>query len=242
MTVKEMHYEFKQKFNAVDSQKQRNFYVPEIDAKLCEAQELIAKLIAQPRFKTDVGLELNQRTIDDIRTIVVDQPLDQPTVPIKFNDNSYIASLPTDYWFYANMVVYASKNNCELVVMRKVTLVQHDDEHEVNPYYRSSFEWREVNIWFNSRGVRIFTDGTFAINKVYFQYVKQPRRIHNAEDWKGGSYTALDGTVLTGTQNCELPIQIHGEVVDVAVMLAAGDLGLSSYAIKKDRLVFNQLQ
>jgi hypothetical protein len=49
MTIKEMHYDFKRKFNKVDSQKNRNILVPEIDLYLNEAEEIFVKLIAEPR-------------------------------------------------------------------------------------------------------------------------------------------------------------------------------------------------
>jgi hypothetical protein len=42
MTAREMHYDFKQKLNKIDSQKHRNLKVPEIDWKLNEAQEYSA--------------------------------------------------------------------------------------------------------------------------------------------------------------------------------------------------------
>jgi hypothetical protein len=241
MTVKEMHYDFKAKFNALDSQKNRDFLVPELDAKLCEAQDFFVKLVAQPRLQRETGFELNQRSIDDIRTIVIDQKLSNAVTTTKFDDNSYIANLPTDYWFYVNSNVYATKGKCMLVKMRRTILVQHDDEHETNPFYKSSFEWGEINVNFNSEGLRLYTDGTFTIDKVAFQYLKQPSRIHNAEDWRGGSYKTLDGVVLTGTQDCKLPVGVHREIVDIAVMLTAGDLGLATYGIKKDKVALNQL-
>ena len=48
----------------IDSQKYRNLIVPEIDWKLNEAQEAFVKIIAEPRLKSQLGFEINQRTID----------------------------------------------------------------------------------------------------------------------------------------------------------------------------------
>ena len=77
MNAREMHYDFKQKLNKIDSQKYRDLIVPEIDWKLNEAQEVFVKVIAQPRLQSQLGFEINQRTINDIRTIVIDQkPVD----------------------------------------------------------------------------------------------------------------------------------------------------------------------
>lgn len=241
MTVRGMHYDFKQKLNKIDSQKNRDLLVPEIDWKLNEAQEVFVKLIAQPRLQRELGLEYNQRSIDDIRTIVVDQKLADGVVPVMYDSTSYIATLPQDYWFYAKSVIYCTKGSCENVRMKRVTQVQHDDEHEESFFNTSSFEWREVNVRFNKEGLRVFTDGTFIPNKVVFEYLKKPRLIYNAEDWTGGTYNTLDGITLTGRQDCELPEGVHREIVDIAVKITAGDLSLPDYMLKKDKLVSNEI-
>lgn len=239
MTVQAMHYDFKQKLNKIDSQKNRDLLVPEIDWKLNEAQEVLVKLIAQPRLRKELGFEINQRSIDDIRTIVVNQTLPNAIVPTTYDENSYIANLPTDYWFYIKSIIYCKKDNCEETKMKRVVLNQHDDEHEERFFSISSFEWREINIRFNKDGLRIFTDGTFQPTKILYEYLKQPRLIHNAADWEGGSYNTLDGVTLTGRQDCELPIGMHKEIVDMAVKIAAGDLSLPDYMVKKDKLASN---
>jgi len=43
MTTKEMHYDFKQKFNKIDSQKNKGLLVPEIDWLLNEALNFLLK-------------------------------------------------------------------------------------------------------------------------------------------------------------------------------------------------------
>jgi len=90
MTIKEMHYDFKKKLNKVDSQQYKNLLVPEIDWTLNEAQELFVKMVAKPRTKSYTGFELNQRTIDDIRTLVKDNQC--------FSVTGNTVALPSDYW------------------------------------------------------------------------------------------------------------------------------------------------
>lgn len=240
MTARQMHYDFKQKLNALDSQKYRNLEVPEIDWKLNEAQELFVKMIAEPRLQSQLGFEVNQRTLDDIRLIVRDQRFNEGVVPVAFDTDksSYIAALPSDYWFYAKTVVYAKKGTCE-ARMRKVKIMQHDDEHEESPFDRSSFEWRVVNVRFNKEGLRVFTDKTFEITKVCYEYLIQPKYIHNAQDFGDNGEYELEGTVLTGSQNCELPSGVHREIVDLAVFVATNDIPLPLYSLKKDKLNIN---
>ena len=45
MLIEDMHYDFKQKINKIDSQKYRNLRIPEIDWKLNEAQEIFIKTV-----------------------------------------------------------------------------------------------------------------------------------------------------------------------------------------------------
>jgi hypothetical protein len=235
MNAREMHYDFKQKLNRIDSQRFRDLIVPEIDWKLNEAQEVFVRIIAEPRFKEDYGFESNTRTINDIRTIVVDQIPAIGVVPTVFDTKSYIAVPPTDYWYLVGCKVLATKGNCANVQI-SATEVQHDDESELSVFDRSSFEWKKINIRFNKDGLRVFTDGTFSISKVLFEYIKQPILIHNAQDYVGNNYNTLDGINLTGTQACELPPRTHREVVDLAVLITAGDLSLPDYQLKYNKL------
>lgn len=237
MNAREMHYDFKQKLNKIDSQKYRNLLVPEIDWKLNEAQEVFVKMVAEPRFASLIGFESSQRTIDDIRTIVVDQNLSNGTciVPTIYDTGKYLAPLPDDYWFHVKSRVIASKGVC-LNKRLDTKIRQHDDEHERSPFDESSFEWREVNIEFNRDGIVIFTDGSFTVQQFCLSYIKVPRMIHNAQDFQGGQYRTLTGTILTGSQDCELPPKTHREVVDIAVLIATGDLQIPDYAIKANKL------
>lgn len=239
MTVKEMHYDFKQKLNKIDSNKNRNLYVPEIDWKLNEAQELFVKIIAQPRVRKELGFEINQRTIDDIRTIVVDQKPSEGIEAKAYDNMSFLAEIPKDYWFYINSRVYATKTECKATRL-STQVIQHDDEDDLSPFDRSSFEWRIANLKFNSKGIRIFTDTTFVIDKICLSYIRKLNLIHNAQDFQGGTYNTLSGKTLTGTSDCELPEGVHREIVDLAVLITANDIGLPDYQLKQNKVSLAQ--
>jgi hypothetical protein len=231
-----MHYDFKQKCNSADSQEDEDYLVPEIDWFLNEAIEVYVKMIANPRAKNEFGFELNQRNIDDIRTIVVDQtPTNAQTVTV-FDNGSYIAGLPTEYWWYLNSKVYGTKGSCSAVRMFTKE-IQHDDEQDISPFERSSFFWRQANIRFNDQGIRIFNNyGEFVVNSLCLSYLKKPTEVHNAADWEGGTYTKLDGTVLTGRQDCTLPSPTHREIVDLAVLIATNSRNSPNYKYKVDKI------
>lgn len=236
MTIREMHYDVKQKLNKLDSQKYRDLAVPEIDWNINEAQEIFAKMVAEPRVDNGLGFEVTQRSIDDVRTIVVDQKPTEYIVATLYDDTSYIVALPDDYWFLVKPKIMASKGKCTSTLLYDSTLVQHDDEVEFNSFDKSSFEWRCSNYRFNREGIRVFTDGSYTIDKVGFEYLKKPRVVYNAADWEGGTYNSLNGDTYTGTQDCELPEGTHREIVDLAVLIMANNLNLPSYGLKMNKI------
>ena len=51
---------------------------------------------------------------------------------------------------------------------------------------------------------------------------------------------SLDGVLLTGSQDCELPEPTHREIVDIAVLLMAMELQLPDIQMKQAKLALNQ--
>lgn len=239
MDIRDMHYDFKVKFNKLDSQQNKNLLIPEIDWKLTEAQDVFVKAVAEPRYRQGLGFEINQRSIDDIKTLAKKQFFDKGTCMAlsKIDDFTYQTELPSDYMFYTSSRVIASKGGCinkELVVHTP----QDDDLHQETWSSEPSFEWRETNISFGNgvvpgKGyVVVKSDGSFVPNYICLHYIVQPPRLHNARDVSGGSYMLPSGQLLTGFQDCILPVHVHGEIVDLAVLLATTDL-ISEYNVKQ---------
>ena len=233
MTIQEMHYDFKRKFNKIDSQNNRNLQIPEIDQLLNEAQEVFIKMVAFPRLQTALGFEKTQRSTDDIRTIVV------PNTALTFADPN--ATLPDNYWHFLKGTCTISKNVCPDNKTARLVQRQHDDDFEKSPFDKSSYEWRIVNGVFDANGIQVFTDGTFSISAVTITYLRRPLFMHYADGFSGNQYTLPGSTVLTGTQDCELPEQTHREIVDLAVMLALGDLTSYDVNAALTKLRLNQL-
>lgn len=229
MTIQDMHYDFKKKIDKVDSQQNRNFLIPEIDWALNEALELFVKLVAFPRTKSAVGFEIGQRSIDDIRTLV------SPSQCSSVTNN--IVNLPTDYWHYLKGEVKMTKGSCQAT--GKFTPRQHDDDFESSPFHNSSFEWREVNGLFVGDTIQLFTDGTFDITDFCMSYIMEHPYMHYAAGFPGGQYDLPSGTILTGTQDCLLPFHTHREIVDIAVLIASGEIQASDYQIKMQKITNN---
>lgn len=240
MTIREMHYDFKRKLNKVDSQKYINLSIPEIDWALNEAMTMIIKSVAEPRFSKEIGFEFNQRTVDDLGSIVINQSLTNSTClsATLFDSTSYTIDLPNDYFYYVSSEVIASKGTCEVVRLRGLQK-QHDDKHEESPFDNSNFEWREANIRRFGNKLRIFTDGTFKVTHLCMNYIRKPLYMHNAQDFPGATYNTPDGVALTTFQNCELPFPIHNELVDLAVQITTLNLDNPNYNLKKEKQNLN---
>ena len=237
MDIRGMHYDINFKLNKVDSQQYKNLKVPEKDWALNEAKDIFIKSIAEPRIPNHLGFEMNQRTIDDIRTIVVNGKELIPTI----NDTEYQVALPSDYMFYLSAEAIISRKGCKDKKIR-LTPIQHDDLAEEDSFYQSSFEWGDVNMRFFSGGIKVFTDGTFTVKKVLLNYIREHAYMHNAQDFlPTGSYKLPSGVLLTGRQDCELPKHTHGEIVDIAVLILSGNLDMPNYQLKQAKLTLNQL-
>ena len=232
MTTREMHYDFKQKFNKIDSQKNKGLVVPEIDWLLNEAAELFVKRVAQPKVDNGLGFETSQRVIEDIKSIVVGGVW----TPVTNN----VIALPANYLYFVRCRVKLSKGNCKdqegVLYIR-----EHNDLFEESQFYNSSFEWREVNGFYESQGIQAFTDDTFTIDEAKLSYIRKMAYMHNAQDFGTGAYLHPSGVTLTGTVNCDLPEHTHREIVDIAVMLAASEVQTSDLQGKIGKLGFNQI-
>jgi hypothetical protein len=228
--IKDMHYDYKQKINKIDSFKNRNFQVPEIDWKLNEALNIFIKMVAEPKFNQIAGFETSQRSIDSIRPLIVEELQITPSKTTVV-DEVYSAILPVDYMHHLSSVGECKKGTCTAMI--RTNIIQHDDKETM--FYTSSFEWRELNILFSGNTIRCKSDGSFSIEKVYLTYIKLPKYIHNAADFIGGTYNLPNGIALSGIQECELPVDTLSEIVDIAVLITTGDL-LSSYQLKQSKL------
>lgn len=237
-SIKNMHFDFKRKLNAIDTATYRGFNVPTIDRFLNEGLQLWILLVAEPRLRNQMGVEMGQRAIDDLNPLIKDS--ESLTLAAKVN-GSYSATLPTDYLYYLSTdSLIATKGNCSEQKLKTI-VVQHDDRSEDRSFYNSNFEWRECNIRFYSSMIKVFADD-FTVDSFAINYIKKHEYIHNAEGAEGGNYNLPDGTSLTGYNDCILPEIVHSEVVDLSVLLATGDLELPlAYQLKYNTLKLKQL-
>ena len=238
MDIRGMHYDFKQKLNKLDSNQNRSLLVPEIDWKLNEAIEVFVKLVAAPRTISGLGFEVNQRSIDDIRTLVVPN---KELELIATEGNVYTFKIPDDYSHFVKASVIGKSSKCKDSVELQPIVRQHDDKFLTDSFAKPSFEWREVPITFSENNIVVYADDSFSIESLKIHYIKRHSYVHNAQDFPGGQYKLPNGTLLTGTQDCELPEITHREIVDIAVLITSGDLSLADFQTKLNKVQINKL-
>lgn len=254
MTVAEMHYDFKKKLNKGDSQQQRNFTVPEIDWVLNEAAELFVKIVAEPRAKAYVGFELTQRATDNISPLVVADR--QIPVPERTENGATmnLCPLPNDYVRFIRGTILSNKRppngiswvcpNSNIVSILRIR--QFDDEFENSPFDDTSVLWQSVNGVFTQGGILLMPDKDgYTHTWLNLTYRKKLPYFHYASGFSSSGYNkpGSSGTGgakdCVGTVQCILPEDTHREIVDLAVLIAAGEIGDPNYQIKAAKVGFN---
>lgn len=207
MDIKSMHYEFKLRFNKLDSNDRREYKAPEIDVLLNMAQDTFIKRHI-PYADFNRGIEYNQRSTENLRSLVVNQ-----TSGVALTGG--VASLPNDYLYFLSgfaVIERAGKNKTV-----RVKVYQHDDV--LGNFDEPSFMWNHVPVRFTDSGIRVEEKG-FNVSSLRLNYIRQPKWMHNAEDWQGGQYN-YNGVTYSGTQDCELSDIAHREIVELAVLLGS---------------------
>lgn len=204
MKILDMHYDFKRKFNMLDTSARRSFQTQEIDWLLNEAQVQFVLL----RLRSQ-GLPEGQRNLDDLR------PLFKDEMVIPVNNE---ASFPPDLFLTVKVEAKVTKEGCGTKRIRVFNMA-HDDTHERDTFVQSSFEWEELNAEYRQGKLFLFpTD--FVINEVYFTYIKNPPLMYYALQ----PYRLPSGDLLSGIVDCELPQHTHNTIVDMAVANAITDM------------------
>lgn len=235
MDVKSMHYEFKLKLDRIDTLSNPDFNAAEIDWLLNEAQLLLVKQRFTQNNNQRSGFETSQKRIDDLSTLVVKYPEQDGVTPT--NNSVDLSLLKFPYLFLIRGDVDIILNdNC----IKRVSLkyVQHDDLSEAlrDPFHKSSLDYILYTIGktkdTNSSSVYIYPD-KYVLSKVYLEYLKYPRRISL------GGYKFIDGSITTNV-DCELPEQIHSEIIDLAVTLASMNIENPEYIqLKNSKIQIN---
>jgi len=235
MTISELHYAFKMSMDRIDSNSQTDFNRGEIDYLLNEAQLIFLKTRSSTSNIKQRGFEATQKRTDDLSTLVIKHPEQQPLIP---TNNEVDLSL-LKYEYYSLIRIYAEVQESDCVKSIPLKFVQHDDLNDVlkDPFNSASQDAIPYNFGkssaSNSTSIYMYPkSGT--INKVYIEYLKLPNKVSY------GGYAYIDGIIYPPT-TLEFPEHTHLEIVDIAANVAALNIENPEYIrLKKEKLFNNE--
>lgn len=234
-----MHFAFRLAIDRVNSFTADDFNPAQIDwllnlAHLIEVDKRYTTINASQK-----GLETNQKRVDDLVSLHVKSPQDQPGLTPTANgtlldNNVYEVKIDTfayDYKDLTGLRADITKGTCTKQI--GLTQVQEDDLNEalINDHTKPDFKWKTALFTLdkdsssNGKGSIYIYAADFTVDVVYPSYLKMPRKVYF------GGYTSLDGDYTTGDPqvSSELPESLHRNIVDTAVELASAAIQDAEY-------------
>jgi len=152
------------------------------------------------------GFEQDQKRTADLRTIVKEVTLSTTTDSVK--PNSYIATLPNDFWFEVGeecSIQYTDQFSNTITTRVGVM------EMTIDRYSREILNPLSDSILYNDKAlpirlfyqtyVELISDGTYSIPIYYLRYLRQP------------------GSISLPSTASDLPVHTHIEIVKIAVQM-----------------------
>jgi len=206
MTAQEMHTALLQGLQRVNANAYDFFTTEERDHWLNRAQE---RFIKDRAFITGdvkrIGFEGNQKRLDDIRTIVVQNYTDtfNMTTAAEWRQ----VDLPADYLYLVNIRADIRKDNCGKVTITSPQAqvpVRVVDNAEVYFMQQNPFAKAQLNsplCTISEDDVSVYQDAeSYILEGITADYIRIPQNID-----------------LSFGQDCELAEHTHQEIVDIAV-------------------------
>lgn len=219
ISAKKLVYNFRRKFNSVNSGRNQDIALVDIVAYLNEAQEIW--------FENRVSVaQTDQKVRNDLRVF----KKDRISIPYSSGDSKTgLAKYPSDLYHRLNQVVVASKDCCSGITKEIIPrIIESDDQHEgrKSPYRGADFFFEQLLAVEASDGLLIYHESEMDIDEVLIDYYRKPNEIHapSLEECDGDVYYTYNGTVVTSDQDFEVDnTYAANDVVGIAVLLASRD-------------------
>lgn len=221
VSSKKLVYDFRRKFNSVNSGKNRDIALVDIIAYLNEGQEIWFENRA-------FVAQTNQKVRNDLRTFKLDKV---ELSCSNYKEGCCLAQYPEDLYKRLNQVAVASKSDCCEGISKEIIprIIQSDDLHEArhNPLRRSDFFFEQLNAIETADGLVVYHDDQMEVDKVFIDYYRKPKEIHapSLEDCDGEHYYDYCGRIINSDQDFEVDdTYAANNVVDIAVLKASRDV------------------
>ena len=236
MNVEALHYDFKLKFNRVDTLSNYDFNVAEIDWLLNEAQLLFIKRRFTDSNPKKEGFENTTKRIADLSTLVIKYP-DQPDIPVTTSNGLTelnLSLLKYPYLYFISGEALHLKSDCTTIIPLRFISHNRIKDTKRDPFNKPSVSELPFNFGksTNSNGTSIYIyNQDIPLTNVRLEYLRRPPQVSL------GNYTFIDGVIYPPT-SLLVPESVHSEVVDIAVQIASMNLESPEYINLKSQKTF----
>jgi hypothetical protein len=219
MTAEQMLYEFELSADKVSSKNAMNLPVPAKVAYLNRGQRSLILTYYSGNNNSREAVDETRRRKDQLGVLIV--PGEQIAPEAKIPKQHYtvdLAKTKQAYLYLLGQYGIGSKGACkQQVISIDDTRINDLREALTDSFRRPDFRWRKALMITAANQLHIYTSD-YVLDHVVLDYLRHPRAI----DVVG--YTGFDGKASTDV-DCELPLSLHDEVVNYAVMNLKADLG-----------------
>lgn len=221
MIIELWHYNFKLRYNKIDSQHKKDLNTAEIDEILNDAIKIWVEQQYSGNNVKKAGAETIQQKTDNLSSLLIKYPIQPILTTNLINEGIYEFPLSTlkglKFPYLHIMRGYGKIKNCSDRV--NITFVEHDDLDYIlsDPHRKPSngiFK-RLIGVFGKSSqsniesSIFIYTDN-FQIEGIYPEYYKKPSIISI------GGYKDINGNLKQKVE-CDLPESFHTQIIDIAV-------------------------
>lgn len=239
-----MHYAFQNGLQRQGSYAYDDFQGEEIDFNLNLAQKKWVKQKSDVSLDEPLGFEATQKRLDDLRVLFETRDFDEivtsfgldptPDIPntgtpvtteLLEASNYYQITLPNDYLRLLRVEAQVKADaSCDNATARlaPIRVVRNNQLSFMLAHPFNTTKEDSPLATMNDRLLTVRTDGVFKIVSITLEYIREPVDMRNPE-----SYT--NGTTEETTTHCELPDEVHPEIVDLAVKYVAATIESGNY-------------
>lgn len=219
--TKKLVYDFRRKYNAINSGRNKDIALVDIIAYLNEAYQVW--------YENRVFVaQTNQKVRNDLRVFKEDHV----KLNIKsYTDGSVIAEYPDGIYKRLNQIAVVGKTCCpnkdKEVIPR---IIESDDLHEArhNPFRKADYYFEQLNAIETADGLVLYHDDAMEIKEVHIDYYRKLQELHapSLEECDGEKYYDYCGRIIIKDQDFEgSDTYSANDVVNVAVLMASRDTG-----------------
>ena len=242
MTVEEMHYAVQNGLQRQGSYAYDDFQGEEIDFNLNLAQKKWVKHKSDISLEDPLGFEATQKRLDDLRVLFETRDFDTkvttfgdsptPDIPetgsvttqLLEASNYYQITLPNDYLRLLRVEAQVKADSTCADATARLAPIRVVRNNQLSFMMAHPFNTTKEDsplATMNDRLLTVRTDGVFKIVSITLEYIRIPADVVYPESYTNGTSEEK--------QNCELPDEVHPEIVDLAVRYMSATIESSNY-------------